>query len=130
MNYPFRDAILGFLTGADAASMMDRILSIVENYPPQVLRLLMNHIGTHDTERAITVLGGEPTGNRGREWQSTAHLSPEQRQRGLRLLRLAAVLQFTLPGVPCVTTATRPAWRATRIPSTAAATRGETKIPS
>ena len=102
MNYPFRDAILGFLTGADAASMMDRILSIVENYPPQVLRLLMNHIGTHDTERAITVLGGEPTGNRGREWQSTAHLSPEQRQRGLRLLRLAAVLQFTLPGVPCV----------------------------
>ena len=102
MNYPFRDAILGFLTGADAACMMDRILSIVENYPSQVVRLLMNHIGTHDTERALTVLGGEPTGNRGREWQSTACLSPEHRQRGLRLLRLAAVLQFTLPGVPCV----------------------------
>ena len=62
----------------------------------------MNHIGTHDTERALTVLGGEPMGNRGREWQSTAHLSPEQRQRGILLLRLAAVMQFTLPGVPCI----------------------------
>ena len=102
MNYPFREAILGYLTGGDPSAMMERILTIVENYPPQVLRLLMNHIGTHDTERALTVLGGEPMGNRGREWQSTAHLSPEQRQRGILLLRLAAVLQFTLPGVPCI----------------------------
>lgn len=60
MNYPFRNAILGFLTGADAANMMEIIMNIVENYPPQVLRLLMNHIGTHDTERAITVLAGNP----------------------------------------------------------------------
>lgn len=65
MNYPFRNAILGFLTGADAANMMEIIMNIVENYPPQVLRLLMNHIGTHDTERAITVLAGEP-------WATTA----------------------------------------------------------
>ena len=102
MNYPFRDAVLGFLTGADPGEMMDRILQIVENYPPQVLRLLMNHIGTHDTERALTVLGGEPVGNRGREWQSRTFLSPEQRRRGMQLLKLAAVLQFTLPGVPCI----------------------------
>ena len=60
MNYPFRDAILGFLCGAHASLMMDRIETIVENYPPQVLDILMNHIGTHDTERALTVLGGEP----------------------------------------------------------------------
>lgn len=40
MNYPFRNAILGFLTGADASNMMEIIMNIVENYPPQVLQLV------------------------------------------------------------------------------------------
>ena len=60
MNYPFRNAVLGFFTGADAAQIAEGILSVLENYPPQVVRMLMNHIGTHDTERAVTVLAGEP----------------------------------------------------------------------
>ena len=102
MNYPFRDAILGFLLGEHASLIMDRIETIVENYPPQVLRILMNHIGTHDTERALTVLGGEPAGSRGRKWQSAHMLSPEQRETGLERMRLAAFLQFMLPGVPCI----------------------------
>jgi cyclomaltodextrinase / maltogenic alpha-amylase / neopullulanase len=34
MNYPFRTAILGFLTGGDAADSMEMILSVLENYPP------------------------------------------------------------------------------------------------
>ncbi len=102
MNYPFRDAILGFLLGNDPRNFAETVESIVENYPPQCLRLLMNHIGTHDTERALTVLGGEPAGNRGREWQAAQRLSPEQRETGLKRLRLASLLQYTLPGVPCL----------------------------
>lgn len=102
MNYPFRDAILGFLLGNDPRNFAETVESIVENYPPQCLRLLMNHIGTHDTERALTVLGGEPAGNRGREWQAVQRLSPEQRETGLKRLRLASLLQYTLPGVPCL----------------------------
>lgn len=102
MNYPFRNAVLGFLTGMDAADSMEIILDILENYPPQVVQNLMNHIGTHDTERALTVLGGEPVDGRGREWQSKTRLSPGQREKGLRLMRLASMLQFTLPGVPCI----------------------------
>lgn len=102
MNYPFRSAILGFLTGADARDMAELIGNLLENYPPQVIHLLMNHIGTHDTERAITILAGEPASGRGREWQSAEFLTEEQRERGLFLLRLAALLQYLLPGVPCV----------------------------
>ena len=102
MNYPFRDAILGFLCGQHSSLMMERIETIVENYPPQVLRILMNHIGTHDTERALTVLGGEPSGSRGREWQSTQRMTAEQRELAVERLRLAALLQYMLPGVPCV----------------------------
>ena len=102
MNYPFRDAILGFLLGGDPRNFAETVESICENYPPQCLRLLMNHIGTHDTERALTVLGGEPAGNRGREWQAAQHLSPEQREIGLKRLRLASLIQYLLPGVPCI----------------------------
>ena len=46
---------------------MHTVMDIAEHYPPQVLRLLMNHIGTHDTERAITALAGEPDGGRDRD---------------------------------------------------------------
>lgn len=102
MNYPFRDAIMGFLLGGDPVAFSEAVEDIVENYPRPCLRLLMNHIGTHDTERAITVLGGEPSGTRGREWQSRQKLSPQQRRAGVLKLKLAAAIQYILPGVPCI----------------------------
>ena len=102
MNYPFRDAILGFLLGGSSADFIHMVWDVVENYPPQTLRLLMNHIGTHDTERALTVLGGEPSYGRGRPWQAAQMLSDKQRAVGLRRLQLASLLQFALPGVPCI----------------------------
>ena len=102
MNYPFRDAIFAFLLGGSGEGFAHGVWSVVENYPPQTLRLLMNHIGTHDTERALTVLGGEPSCGRGRGWQAERHLSEEERAIGLRRLRLASLLQFALPGVPCI----------------------------
>ncbi len=102
MNYPFRQAILLFLLQGDSRAFIDRVMDIVEHYPAPVLRLLMNHIGTHDTERALTLLGGEPTRNRDRRWQAQQRLAPEQRQRGLMRLRLATLLQYALPGVPCI----------------------------
>ena len=102
MNYPFREAIIGFLTGKNPAEMMEQIMTILEHYPPSAIHLLMNHIGTHDTERILTVLGGEPLNGRDREWQSRTKLSQEQRSRGLALLKLASLMQYTLPGIPCV----------------------------
>ena len=102
MNYPFRTAILQFLLEGDGETFTQQVMDIVENYPPQSLRLLMNHIGTHDTERALTLLGGESSHGRGRGWQADRRMSEEQRRLGLRRLRLATLLQFALPGVPCI----------------------------
>jgi len=102
MNYPFRDAILAFLLGGSSRDFYNRVWSVVENYPPQTLRLLMNHIGTHDTERALTLLGGEPSHGRGRAWQAAQTMTPDQRRLALTRLRLATLLQFALPGVPCI----------------------------
>ncbi len=102
MNYPFRQAVLLFLLQGGSHHFWDGVMDIVENYPPPVLRLLMNHIGTHDTERALTLLGGEPARNRDRRWQAGQRMTPEQRQKGLARLRLATLLQYALPGVPCI----------------------------
>ncbi|MBQ4313772.1 MAG: glycoside hydrolase family 13 protein, partial [Clostridia bacterium] len=102
MNYCFKDAILGFLTGMDASSSMEIVMNVLENYPPQVVRLLMNLIGTHDTERIITMLAGEPSHGQGREWQASHSLSAEQRAWGKARYKLATVMQYTLPGVPSI----------------------------
>lgn len=34
MNYPFREAIIGFLTGKNPAEMMELIMTVLEHYPP------------------------------------------------------------------------------------------------
>ena len=103
MNYVFRNAILDFCKGQDAKYTMNSIMSVIENYPRPVLRVLMNSLSTHDTERALTVLAGEPLNGRDRQWQADHHtLNEEQRKRGTKLLKLAAAMQYTLPGFPCV----------------------------
>lgn len=102
MNYPFRDAIIGFMLDGIAENFNEKILTIVENYPPQTLDVLMNSLGTHDTERIITILGGISAENRDREWQADAALDDPEFESALKKLKCAAVLQFTLPGIPCI----------------------------
>lgn len=102
MNYPFRDAIIDFMLDGIAEKFNEKILTIVENYPPQTLDVLMNSLGTHDTERIVTVLGGISAENRDREWQSDAVLDESKFESALKKLKCAAVLQFTLPGIPCI----------------------------
>ena len=102
MNYPFRSAILDFLKGADAKDMMERILCVVENYPKPVVDVLMNLLSTHDTERAITLIAGEPLYDRDRNWQAHNHLTPQQKQRGIALMKIASAILYTLPGFPCI----------------------------
>lgn len=102
MNYVFRNAILDFCRGQDSRYTMAQIMSVIENYPRPVLRVLMNSLSTHDTERALTVIAGEPLNGRDRKWQANTKLSPEQRERGLKILKVAVAMQYTLPGFPCV----------------------------
>lgn len=102
MNYPFANAILDFIKGAPASRFLDTVSGVIENYPPQVVHCLMNHIGTHDTERALTYIAGEPANGRPREWQSEQSLTREQYAHGVKLLKLAAALQYFLPGIPSV----------------------------
>ena len=101
MNYPFADAVLNFVKFANADAFIDSVMSIIEKYPPQVTNVLMNHIGTHDTERAITRLAGENCEGYGRNWQHEHNkLSDYDYYRGVSMMKIASLIQYTLPGVP------------------------------
>lgn len=101
MNYPFADAILNYVKFGNAQAFMSAIMSIIENYPPCVVNVLMNHIGTHDTERALTRLAGESAEGKDRAWQhSHNQLSDYDYLKGISMMKLASLIQYTLPGVP------------------------------
>lgn len=101
MNYPFRSAIIDFVSGGDGHDFTDSILTVIENYPKPSLDTLMNNVGTHDTERIITALGAENMPST-RPEQSKFVMTDEMLERGRKLSKIAAVLQYTLPGIPCL----------------------------
>lgn len=102
MNYPYAEAIIDFLKGENSRKLIDAVLDITENYPPQCVELLMNHIGTHDTARILTRLGDNENSGGNRDWQASQKLSAEQYEHAVKFLKLAATLQYTLPGVPSI----------------------------
>lgn len=100
MNYPFRTAIIDYVKNNNGEVFARCVMQIIENYPPEVLSVLMNSLGTHDTRRILTELG--VTEDIPKEAQRTYRLSDEHRAKAVELLQLATVLQFTLPGIPCI----------------------------
>jgi cyclomaltodextrinase / maltogenic alpha-amylase / neopullulanase len=99
MNYPLGAAILGFASGGqldrsvidvhdtyrrtihglDGNGFARRLEHLMSTYDPAVTAVQLNLIGSHDAPRALTVLGGDRAA-----------------------LRLAMLLQLTLPGAPCI----------------------------
>lgn len=100
MNYPFSQAIVEFIKNKNADFLNETVLNICSNYPPQSLCLMMNHIGTHDTARILTRLSDTFCDSNDRDFQSKQTLNDEEYQKAKKRLMLAAVIQYTLPGVP------------------------------
>lgn len=99
MNYPFRTAILNFMRGRDdGRGFKETVMSIVENYPSQVVACNMNLLGTHDTPRILTALVDDFDGSR--EEKARRRLSRNQLEVARDRLMMASFLQYTLPGCP------------------------------
>ena len=99
MNYPFRTAILDFMRGRDSgAGLKNTVMTIVENYPQQVVHCNMNLLGTHDTPRILTALVDDFDGSR--EEKAKRRLSRNQMDVARDRLMMAAFIQYTLPGSP------------------------------
>lgn len=102
MNYPFRTALLEFIIGKNAKALADELTEIYSSYPKCVSDCLMNIIGTHDTERIITVLGDKSYKELTNKELSTHYMTEAEYAEGVKLLKVAATLQYTVYGVPSV----------------------------
>jgi 4-alpha-glucanotransferase len=104
MDYPFRTALLDFLTGAiPAGEVAERLESLLENYPPDAFAEALNLLGSHDRTRLLSVLGGAPDpGSLSEADRAAYRLDDGQRGLAKGRLWLAALVQMTMPGVPCV----------------------------
>lgn len=103
MNYPFQQGILRFLRKEESGRHFLRVIkSIHENYPPRIFSRLMNFLGTHDTLRSLNamIFHDEPYTEKSRLLNRT--LTEEERALAFQRLRIAVMLLFTLPGIPCV----------------------------
>ena len=102
MNYPFRNALLGYLREQNAAIFRDAMETIRENYPPAAFKGAMNFLSTHDTPRILTTLGYTGEWPQSREARAATALSPVELRLGLARVRLAALVMFAFPGSPTI----------------------------
>ena len=102
MNYPVRNAILGFLLGGKGDWLQDVVETQRQNYPRWAFYSGMNSLGTHDTPRILTLLGEESDrkGDTSRDWRCQSRLCPEKRDLAVKRLKLGSLLLYALPGSP------------------------------
>ncbi len=80
MNYLFRSSLIGFFAKNESAESFDAQLQRLQRlYPQPAQQVLYNLIGSHDTDRFLTLCGGD-----------------------LRKLKLAAAFQMTYTGMPAI----------------------------
>ncbi len=103
MNYPFRVAAMAFLTGGMGRDFMEAMENLRENYPRDAYYSAMNMLGTHDNPRILTMLGARPqTPLETRTQRAYYRMSPEERERGVRLLMAGTILLYCFPGSPTI----------------------------
>ena len=110
MDYRFRDAVVSLLAPhpfdskgfpgsgnpIPPSQFVSRMESIREDYPDAVYWTLMNLVDSHDTERILWTLS--PGDENAAQREHTAANLAEGKQR----MRLAALIQMTMPGAPTI----------------------------
>ncbi|HET7704156.1 MAG TPA: alpha-amylase family glycosyl hydrolase [Candidatus Limnocylindrales bacterium] len=110
MNYRLRDAVLGLLAPqafdskgfADSGNQIsvsdfaDRLASVREDYPDAAYYSLMNLLDSHDTERLLWTL------TPGAETTAARELNAANVAAGKLRMKLASLIQFTVPGAPTI----------------------------
>ena len=103
MNYPLKNAIIAFCQYGDAEMLYNTLTEIYSSYPRCASDKLMNLLGTHDTERILTMLGSDIWELDGTNDElATRKLMPEKREYAIELLKIASAIQYTVYGIPSV----------------------------
>ena len=102
MNYPLREGIIRYIKNADTSALLYALNDVTDNAPKHIRNAQMNVLGTHDTERIITVLGGESAIGKSNKELSSLRMKNEEREYATVLLKSAYTVMATLPGIPSI----------------------------
>lgn len=102
MNYPLRTGILRYLRDKDEGALRYYFDEVALNMPKRAADAAMNLLGTHDTVRVLTALGGAlPEGKSNKEL-STLRMSQKERAHALSMLKAAYLIAATVSGIPSI----------------------------
>ena len=102
MNYPLRDAVISYVLHGDVMKLRRATECTYRRYPKESSDTLLNFLGTHDTERILSVFGEADAQGKSNAELSVMRLSTAQREAAIDRLRLAYTLICGLFGVPCI----------------------------
>lgn len=102
MNYPLKNAIIDFAKNGNEKTLSYVIKSEIDHYPAQVLNSLMNILSTHDTVRLISSFDERDLTGKSKSELADLSLCGDDYDKARVKLKIAALLQYTLPGVPCL----------------------------
>lgn len=129
-NYLFTDAIYKIIVDNNYEYFKWIMKDVLENYPEETIATMLNSLDTHDTVRALTCLKGNWMRNDRERWKiddvpSKWHktingkivfltqvfrddeaecdrLPPKEYRKAKGMLKAASVIQYFLPGCPCI----------------------------
>ena len=101
-NYPLREGIIKFLKDKDKSLIVITIKTLELHYPKFAINNSFNFLGSHDTERIITILGGESSDNKKGSELTKMRMSSEEREVAINLLKFAFLILVTMNGMPCI----------------------------
>ncbi len=102
MNYPIRNALISYIKSGSADELKDTIENQIKHYPREKLLCMMNFLGTHDTERIITVLGDGFSNGIAGSILASKRLGEDEYASAKKLFKAAFTLLSCIPGVPSV----------------------------
>ena len=100
MNYVFKKAIISYLKDGNYLYLRDSIRSLINNYPKYALDKMMNIVDTHDTMRLVNNFYNHVPKNKADA--AKFKVSEEVRSEAILKQKMATLLQFSLPGIPCI----------------------------
>ena len=102
MNYPVRVGIIDYLCGKGTDKLRYALTDVTANAPDRILHTQMNLLGTHDTQRILTILGGRSSEGKSNAELSVLRMSPDARKKAIRRLMCGYTILATLPGIPAI----------------------------
>lgn len=102
MNYPLRSGIIDYIVNKGTEKLEYALTDVFSNMPKRVRDATMNLLGTHDTERILTVLSGTSAEGYTNAQLKEKRLSDGEYEVAARRLKAAYTVVATLPGIPAI----------------------------